>query len=235
MENNLILLVMFLSIIPVVLMRNALGTGVLRIIKGSAIWFVLSILGTMLITGSKEKIDTNKQNNNKITSQIYLKNITTGVKPSAISGLKYVLKQSTMDTANVDLLGENRVVTLHKGDGGVIYKVEVVGQDFLGKIVDIKNAIEERLTKDNGVSVRLQCVAKNEGVFEEKTQICSVSNENQKLTIKYVKFKPEGFVNNFMWSIVLEDQSLTQAKNEKESKYWQKKREEDLSKMKGQI
>ncbi len=235
MENNLILLVISLSVIPVVLMRRVLGTGVMRIIKGGAIWFALSIFGTMLVTSSKERIDTNKQKDNKITSKIYLKNITTGIKPSEISGLKYVLKQTTMDTASVDLLGENRVVSLHKGNAGLIYKVEIIGQDFSRKILDIKNVIEERLSKDNGDRVQLECVAKNEGVFEDKTQICSVSNENQKLTLKYVKFKPEGFVDNYMWSIVLEDISLTQAKNEKESKYWQKRREEELNKMKGQI
>lgn len=235
MENNLILLVMLFSVVPVILLRNVLGTGILRILKGGVIWFALSIFGTMIVTSSKERVDTSKQNENIITSKIYLKNITTGVKSNEISGLKYVLKQSTMDTASTDLLGENRVVTLHKADGGLIYKVETVGQDFSSEIIDMKNAIEERLTRDNGKSVRLQCIAKNEGVLEDKTQICSVSNESQKLTLKYVKFKPDGFVNNFMWSIVLEDLSLTQSKNEKENKYWQNKRAEDLKKMKEQI
>lgn len=235
MENNLILLVMAVSLVIVFLMRKILGTGFLRFVKGIIIWFLLSALGTSIVTSSKEKLDTNVQNDNKITGKIFLKNITTGLKSSEISGLKYVLKQKEMDTVTTDLLGKNRVITLHKGNDNSIYKIETVGQDFLSEVMDLKNAIEGRLAKDNGFAVQLKCVGKNEGVFEEKTQICSISNDTQKLELKYVKFKPDSFVNNYMWSITLEDLTLSKIKSEADSKYWQKKREEDLAKMKSQI
>lgn len=229
------LFVMLLAFVPVYLLRDKLGSGIFKIVKAVILWFIVAIIGVSLVLDVKRAEKTVEQESNKIEKKIYLKNITTGVKPTEISGIKYVVRQKTMDSVDVQILGKMRLVTLHKNDEGLITKVEILGDDFESNILEMKSAVEERISKDNGKQVKLVCSQVNEGLYEAKTNICVISNDSQKLTFKYVKTKSAAYVNNFAWEIKLEDNGLIKSQKEKELEVFREKNLKDKKNMQSQI
>jgi len=229
------LFMMILAFVPVYLLRTKLGSGVFKIVKGAVIWLICALIGVSVALDVKKAEKAVEQESNKVEKKIFLKNLTTGIKTNEISGIKYVLKQKTMDTGSVQILGESRVVTFHKNDDDLITELVLLGDSFENTIVDMKRAIEERISKDNQKPVQLSCSQVNEGFYEAKTNICVVSNDTQKLALKYVKTKSNAYVNNFAWSINLTDTNLKGAQKDKESKRLMEQVEKDKSKMKSQI
>lgn len=232
---NMEVFVLLLAAVPVYLLRSKLGSGFFMLIKAILLWFLFAVLGMSLVLDIKKSEKTVEQESNKVDKKIYLKNITTGIKPNEISGIKYVVRQKTMDSVDVQILGKMRLVTLHKNDANLITKVVILGDDFESSILDMKNAIEERISKDNSKQVKLVCSQVNEGFYEAKTNICIISNDTQKLTLKYVKTKSAAYVNNFAWNIELEDNELIKAQKDKELEVFRDKHEKDKKSMQSQI
>jgi hypothetical protein len=229
------LLVLFLAAVPVFLIHTKLGSGFFKLVKAILIWFVVASLGGVLLVSIQDKNQAVEQKANLVKEKIYLKNITTGIQPTEISELEYLVKMKTIDTVNAKILGETRTVTLYKNELNLITKVQISGDDFANKIIEIKNAIEARISKDNNKEVKLVCTEVNEHLYKNFTKICSVSNSEQTLTLKYVKTKPDEYVNNFHWDIELEDTNLLKIQHEKKMEELGKKREDDKKKMQSQI
>ena len=124
----------------------------------------------------------------KVQKAISLKDLVIGKDVKKLKNAKNFSANAYM--FNYDYFGEKRSFVANTNDKGEIYKYKTT---FNGSLDELKTALEEKLTSENGTTVKFKCTTKSikpDSSAEISTRTCEIKGQSDSLMIEESKIQP---------------------------------------------
>lgn len=186
----------------------------------------LALQGCDIKQGKPKVTDINNISEMPLT----IKDLTTGVVYEKKLFPRPITSSKNEVSFYYSFFGKSQLIFAEMDELGVIYKYKI---NLNGKLEDMRRAIEEKISKENGKEIKFKCEAErlSYGGIDWEHNNCLVSSGSQRLTTKEkrplskkpVSASPSVWEQIHISQLVLEDVDLSaKAKREIEKKIQQK-------------